>query len=225
MLVYGKQVFLYILEKYPNLIEEIILAKELDKKLFSKVSRLDKKIIKVDNQKAQALAKGKNHQGFFLRIKDYELTPFETMKNFNFLIVLVGVTDVGNIGAVIRSAYALGVDGIIVSDIKSLNFEGVARSSSGALLDMPICLMPNTLDLMNELKQVDFTLFGATMNGSDVRDISFNSKKVLFLGSEESGLNRKVLSKIDKKISIVMSREFDSLNVSTAAAILIDRMR
>ena len=225
MLVYGKQVFLYILEKYPNLIEEVILAKELDKKLFSKVSRLDKKIIKVDNQKAQALAKGKNHQGFFLRIKDYELTPFEAMKNFNFLIVLVGVTDVGNIGAVIRSAYALGVDGIIVSDIKSLNFEGVARSSSGALLDMPICLMPNTLDLMNELKQVDFTLFGATMDGIDVRDVSFNSKKVLFLGSEESGLHKKVLSKIDKKISIVMSREFDSLNVSTAAAILIDRMR
>ncbi len=225
MLVYGKQVFLYILEKYPNLIEEIILSKELDKKLFSKVSRLNKKIIKVDNQKAQALSKGKNHQGFFLNIKDYELTPFETIKNFNFLIVLVGVTDVGNIGAVIRSAYALGADGIIVSDIKSLNFEGVARSSSGALLDMPVCLMPNTLDLINELKQVNFTLFGATMNGSDVRDISFNSKKVLFLGSEENGLNRKVLSKIDKKISIVMSREFDSLNVSTAAAILIDRMR
>ena len=122
MLVYGKQVFLYILEKYPNLIEEIILSKELDKKLFSKVSRLNKKIIKVDNQKAQALAKGKNHQGFFLKIKDYELTPFEAMKNFNFLIVLVGVTDVGNIGAIIRSAYALGVDGVILSDIKSLNF-------------------------------------------------------------------------------------------------------
>lgn len=226
MLIYGKQVFLYILEKYPDLIEEIILSKEIDKTLFSKISRLNKKIIKVDNQKAQALAKGKNHQGFFLRVKDYELVPFESMKNFNFLVVLVGVTDVGNIGAVIRSAYALGVDGIVISDVKSLNFEGVARTSSGALLDMPICLMPNTLDLMNELKQVDFTLFGATMSGVDVRDVTFNySKKALFLGSEESGLNKKVLNKIDKKISIVMSRDFDSLNVSTAAAILIDRMR
>lgn len=225
MLIYGKQVFLYILEKHPNLIEEILLSKEVDKKLFSKITKLNKKVIKLDNKKAQALAKGGNHQGFFLKVKEFEFRPLEEIKKFNFLLILVGLTDIGNIGAIIRSAYALGVEGVIISDIKSLNLEGVARSSSGAMFDMPITLMPNVFDVLNELKQVDFTLFGATMDGVDVREIKCNSKRAILLGNEERGLSKKVLSKLDEKVTIVMQREFDSLNVSSAAAILIDRIR
>lgn len=62
MIIYGKQIVLYVLEKHPQLIEEIFLSKEIDKKLFTRFAKLDKKIHKLDNQKAQALAKGGNHQ-------------------------------------------------------------------------------------------------------------------------------------------------------------------
>jgi 23S rRNA (guanosine2251-2'-O)-methyltransferase len=79
--------------------------------------------------------------------------------------------------------------------------------------------------LLNELKQIKFFIYSADMSGDDVREVSFNQKKVLLLGSEGEGLSKKILNKSDKKISIKMARDFDSLNVSVAFAILCDRMR
>jgi len=225
MLVYGKQVFLYILRKHPEIINEILLSKELDKKLFREISLLNKKIIKLDNKKAQSLAKGKNHQGFFLDIDDFKLTPLEVIKKSDFLLVLVGVTDVGNIGAIVRSAYALGVDGIIASEVSNLNFADIARSSSGSLFDMDFSILKNSLDLANELKQSGFKTIGSSADGDDVRDIVVDGKKALFLGSEGDGLSSKLIKKLDLKVRVHMERDFDSLNVNSAASILIDRIR
>ncbi len=225
MVVYGKQIFLYVLEKYPQMIQKVYLSKDIDKKLFSQISKLNKEIIKLNNKKAQALAKGGNHQGFFLDIEYFKYTSLEDMKRSKFLLVLSGVTDVGNIGAIIRSAYALGVDGVILSGIKTINTSAIMRTSSGALLDMPLAIFPDTLTLLNELKQIKFFIYSADMSGDDVREVSFDQKKVLLLGSEGDGLSKKILAKSDRKISIKMARDFDSLNVSVAFAILCDRMR
>ncbi len=224
MIVYGKQIFFYIVEKHPDLIEEIYLAKEVDKKLFSKVNNLGKKIIKLDTMKAQSLARGGNHQGFLLKIKYIEYADIKDLKKEDFLLVLVGLTDVGNIGAIIRSAYALGVKGVVISGTK-IHLEGIVRSSVGALLDMPVALFSDTATLVNELKQLGFKTYAADMNGDDVRDVTFADKKVLFLGSEGAGLPNRIIKACDAKIKIAMDNEFDSLNVSAAAAILCDRMR
>ena len=225
MIVFGKQIFMYILEKYPKLIKNIYLAKEIDKKIFSKIGRLNQKIIKLDFKKAQAMSRGGNHQGFLLEIEPYEFSHFDSLKKQNFLLVLHGITDVGNIGAIVRSAYSLGVDGIIISGIKNIKIDAVARSSSGALFDMPIAMMQNELDTINELKQVGFTLYGADKSGIDIRSTEITLKKALFMGSEGEGLSNKLLKKMDKLLSIKMEREFESLNVSVATAILCDRMR
>jgi 23S rRNA (guanosine2251-2'-O)-methyltransferase len=225
MLIYGKQVFLHILRNHKELIKEVILSKELDKPLFREVALLNKKIVKIDNKKAQSLSQGKNHQGYFLEIEDYPLTPIDKLKDLNFLLVLVKVTDVGNIGAIVRSAYALGVDGIIATEVSTLNMSAIARASAGALFESKFAIYKNTLDLINELKFSNFELIGADMSGSDVRLGHFAPKKVLFLGSEDEGLSGKIVRKLDKKVSIVMSKSFDSLNVNSAASILIDRIR
>jgi 23S rRNA (guanosine2251-2'-O)-methyltransferase len=70
-----------------------------------------------------------------------------------------------------------------------------------------------------------FTSYGADMNGMDIRETRIDKNKVLVLGSEGEGLSSRVVSKLDCAISIKMSHDFDSLNVSAAAAILMDRMR
>ena len=119
----------------------------------------------------------------------------------------------------------MGVDGIVISGIKSINLEALARSSSGALFDMPVVLYPNTLDLLNELKLSGFKTYGADMDGVDIREVDSNGKKALFMGGEEAGLSKRVLKKLDKIVSIKMERDFESLNVSAACAILCDRMR
>lgn len=226
MIIYGKQVVLYVLEKHSHLIEEIMLSKELEPKLFKKFASLDKKIIKLDNKKAQSMARGGNHQGFFLKLKDYETINLKQIKDSKFVVVLDALTDVGNIGAICRTAYSLGVDAIIASNVKQLNYEGIARTSSGALFDIPFCQTQNILDVVNELKQNDFTLIGASMDGKNLKEFENKSEKTaLFLGSEGFGLCNKVIKKLDKKISIEMSNSFDSLNVSVAGGILIYNLK
>ena len=226
MIIYGKQVVLYVLEKYPSLINEVIFSKKIDDKVFSKFLKLGLKILKVDNQKAQAMANGGNHQGFFLDINIPEQSHLKYIKDMNFILVLDGLTDMGNIGAIVRSAYSLGVESVIITGIKDLKIENVIRSSSGALLDMPYVVVPNALDVANELSQVGFSLLGADMDGDDVKNFDRQGKKIaLFLGSEGRGLSNKVVKKLNHKLSIKMANNFDSLNVSVAAGILIHELR
>lgn len=223
MIVYGKQIVFYILDKHPKLIEEIFLTKEIEPKLFRKFMNVGAKIIRPDNQKAQALAKGGNHQGFLLKMKPYEFASIDDVKKKDFIVVLDGLNDVGNIGAIVRTAYALGADALVVSGMKNLNVAPVVRTSSGAMLDMPIAVIQNCNDLMNELGQLKFTRVGADMEGIEVSTLqrSEGQKIALFLGSEGEGLSGKVKKKLDLSVSIDMTNNFDSLNVSVAAGILI----
>lgn len=226
MIIYGKQVVLYVLEKHPSLIKEVIFSKKIEDKIFNKFLKLGLKILKVDNQKAQALANGGNHQGFFLDIDFPKQSSLKEIKDLDFILILDGLTDMGNIGAIARSAYSLGVDAIIISGISNLKLENIIRSSSGALLDIPFVVMKNTLDVANELSQVGFKLLGADMYGEDIKNFDIqDKKKALILGSEGAGLTNKVLKKLDHKISIKMANKFDSLNVSVAAGILIHELR
>ncbi|NPA29380.1 MAG: 23S rRNA (guanosine(2251)-2'-O)-methyltransferase RlmB [Epsilonproteobacteria bacterium] len=225
MIVYGKQVCKTLLSRHPEIVTRLYLAKEIAKGEFAAIRRLNLPIERLDAKKAQALARGGNHQGWLCEVAPYVFARVNDLKREDFLVVLAGVTDVGNIGAIVRSAYALGADGVIVAGIRQLAVEGVARSSAGALFDLPVAVEPRVADLLNELKQVGFTLFGADAEGEDLECVTFPKKRVLVLGSEGAGIPSKVRGKIDTMVSIAMARPFDSLNVSAAAAILIYRMR
>jgi len=223
MIIYGKQVCLYALEKHPDTISTVYVAKKgiLPQKLFHEHHD---KIKFLEEKWAQSMSKGGNHQGLLLEVSDFKESGLSEIKKNDFIVVLDGLTDVGNIGAIVRSAYALGVDAIIATGVKQLNFAAIARTSSGALLDMPFMVNHNIMDVFNELQQVGFTFYGADMDGTAVQDMMFSSKRVLILGSEGKGLSKKAKSKINDVVSIEMKHAFDSLNVSAAAAILIHRM-
>jgi len=227
MIVYGKQIVFYILEKHPKMIKQIFLAKEIDKKLFNKFMDVGAKIVRPDNMKAQALAKGGNHQGFLLDIDELEFAHMKDVKKSDFIVVLDGLSDTGNIGAIVRSCYAMGVDAVVICGHKNFYAAPIVRTSSGAMLDMPIAISYSSYDLANELKQVGFSLVGADMEGYEVKDIQRekNQKTALFLGSESEGLSNKLKKKLDLKVSIGMQNDFDSLNVSVAAGILIYELK
>jgi len=225
MIVYGKQIFLYILQKHPGIIKRVFFSKKIDDGVFKKVKNLNISILNIDNKKAQSLSHGGNHQGFLLEIEDFSFSDINSLKEKDFLVILYGITDVGNIGSIIRTSYALGVDGIIITNVKNVKAQGFIRTSSGAALDMPIALYYNAYDLINELKMKNFTIYVASLEGKDVRKARFDKRKALILGSEGEGVPAKLSKKSDHGIKIIMERDFDSLNVSAAAAILIDRMR
>ncbi len=223
MIIYGKQVCLHALEHHEAKIKTVYVAKKniLPQELFHKYHD---NIKFLEEKWAQSMAKGGNHQGLLVEMEEYEEVSFSQIKKNDFIVVLDGLTDVGNIGAIVRSAYALGADAIIIAGVKQLNMAAIARSSSGALLDMPLMIASNILDTFNELSQLGFCVYGASMEGENIQSVSFSAKRVLVLGSEGKGLSKKVMGKVNHMVSIEMKHAFDSLNVSAAAAILIHRM-
>jgi len=223
MIVYGKQVCLHALQRHEDRVKTVYIAKKgiLPQPLYD---RYRDRIKFLENRWAQAMSKGGNHQGILVEMVPFEEVTLTQIKAGAFVLLLDGLTDAGNIGAIVRTAYALGVDGIIASGVRQLNFAAVARTSAGALLDMPFRIQSNILDAMHELTQMGFRHYGATMEGEAIESVSFASKRALILGNEEKGISKKARGKLDATVSITMQRPFDSLNVSAAAAILIHRM-
>jgi len=211
------------LQEHESAIKTVYIAKKgiLPKKIFDQYYS---RIKFLEEKWAQQMSKSGNHQGILIDMEEFKESDLATLKKESFIVVLDTLTDAGNIGAIVRSAYALGADGIIASGVKTLNFSSMVRTSSGALLNMPFVIIPNIGDVLNELKQVGFRTYGASTEGSDINTYQSSDKRVLILGSEGEGLSKKAKSKIDEFISIEMKHEFDSLNVSAAAAILIHRM-
>ncbi len=224
MIIYGKQVCLHALEHHAEEIKTVYLAKKglLPQALFDLYRP---KIKFLETKWAQSMSKGGNHQGILIELDEFKFSDFAQIKKSDFILVLDGLTDVGNIGAIARSAYALGVDAIIATGVKQLNMAAITRTSSGALLDIPFMISHNILDIFNELHQLGFVSYGASMDGESISTIGIAPKRVLILGSEDRGLSKKTMSKVKERVSIEMANDFDSLNVSAAAAILIHRMR
>lgn len=219
-LIFGKQTCLFVLENYSDKICEIYLGKDIDKALFAKFARLQKPILRLDSKKMQALAKGGNHQHFILKIK-HQNKAIKDFRNIHKIVVLVGISDVGNIGSIFRTCLAFGVDLIISTN--ELNASGVARSSSGAFFAMPYMICKDYLNLTNELKMADFSLLGTDMNGENLNTAKIPPKWALFLGSEGEGLSNRLLKKMDLTLGIKMAH-FNSLNVSVAAGIFVCKL-
>lgn len=170
MIVFGKQPVSYVLAHHKEKIQEIYVAKDLPKDQFARLKQTHKPIKILDFKKAQALAHGRNHQGVLLQIMYEPSKDIRPMLELDTLVILCGLSDVGNIGAIVRSAYALGAAGVVLCDVNLQKnaLEGIMRSSAGALLDMPFCVIPRALDCINELKMADFRLFGADMAGESI---------------------------------------------------------
>lgn len=237
LIIYGKQILLSLITHHGDKIEQIYLSKDIDKATFAHLKSANKPIIKIDNKKAQALARGGNHQGFLASISPLTPLSLKEIKRYDKIIVLCGLNDMGNIGGIFRSAYCLGVDAIILADSFSdfatkltaksaQKFATIARSSVGAAFDMPFCIVPSALEIISELKEAGFMLLGTAPQGENINDFreSKNYQKnkwALFLGSEENGLCAKITKKFDKILSVKMHRDFNSLNVSVAAGIVM----
>jgi 23S rRNA (guanosine2251-2'-O)-methyltransferase len=216
LVVFGKRVVEYLVDRHPELVKEILIGKRISDRELKRFRRF--KVRFIENREAQRLSRNGNHQGFLARI---EFTPPTPPLEGNWIVVLDRVTDIGNIGSLVRTCYSLGVDLLVITGIKELKWEGIIRTSAGAGLDMPILHSPDIADILNRLKQKGYTLVGAEMGGEPARRME---KVALILGSEGEGLSGKVKRKLDKIVAVQMHRAFDSLNVAVAGAILIDRI-
>jgi len=211
-------------------IDKIWLLQNKKNQLFKEVeSYASKKKIELlftSNKKLDKLS-GKIHQGALARIKLFDLVDFEDIlkkndkKKNQIYLLLDGITDVRNFGAIFRSALATDVSGIIVPENNSASINSdTIKASAGAIFYIPTSKVNHLNDAIYELKSRDFEIVGLEEKSSvNIFDEKFNQKTALILGSEGKGINKSTLNIVDKKVSIPMEGEINSLNVSVACGI------
>ena len=170
---------------------------------------------------------GKIHQGALAQIKSFDLVDFEYLlkksdkKKNQIYLLLDGITDVRNFGAIFRNALATDVSGIIVPENNSASIKSdTIKASAGAIFYIPVSKVNHLNDAIYEFKSKGFEIIGLEEKSSiDIFDEKFNKKTVLVLGSEGKGINKSTLNILDKKVCIPMHGEIKSLNVSVACGI------
>lgn len=171
-----------------------------------------------------------NHQGVVAVISLIEYYNFEEIVTqiiekgkMPFLLMLDRVTDVRNLGAIARSAECAGVDAIIVPQYSSAQInEDAIKTSSGALLRIPICRELNLKTTINIAKQMGVNVYCATEKGGELyTQVSMKESLMIIMGSEDTGVSTEIIKLCDKRIKIPIKANIESLNVSVAAGILI----
>ena len=139
------------------------------------------------------------------------------------LLVLDGVTDVGNFASLVRSAAAFGVDTIVMPRHRSVPLTAaVAKRSAGVIEQVSVVRVTNLANTLSELKQQGFWIYGtATQGGLQVGRVRWPERIAIVLGAEGSGLRRLVRERCDELIGIPMRAGSDSLNVAVAGAIVL----
>lgn len=222
MLAYGKNV-LYMTN--PTSIKKVYISKsKQDKELFDYLKKNKIHYIVVDKELLNKMTK-EHHQGIVLEIEDYQYSELEEIMKDNFLLMLDHLEDPHNLGAIIRSAEAAGITGIILPKDRSVTVtDTVIKTSAGAINNLKIVKVTNLVDTIKKLQKENFFIYGADMEGTDIREAKFAPKKVLVIGNEGKGISKVVEKNCDEMIRIPMKGEINSLNASVAAAILIFKM-
>lgn len=142
------------------------------------------------------------------------------------VLILDGITDPHNVGAILRSCDQFGCSLVVMPQRRSASVnETVLRISSGAARYVPIAQVVNLVREIDTLKEYGFWVYGADMNGITASDVKFSNRTAIVMGSEGEGISRLVSTSCDQIVSIPMQGHIDSLNVSVAAGILMYEFR
>ena len=172
----------------------------------------------------------KGHQGIAVKVSEkgymdlYELLNIPEKRNeIPFFLILDCIEDPGNVGAILRSADAAGVHGVIVQEHRSAGLSpAVSKASAGAAEYVPVSQVSNIKHAISEMKERGITIIGAESGSGNMPwDVDFSVPAGLVIGSEGRGLRKTVAEKCDFVVSIPMRGRVNSLNVSAAGAVLM----
>ena len=214
-------------------IDKILIKKDIQsdlaRDLFAILKQTSIPVQRVPVERIDRITR-KNHQGVvaFISPVTYQRTEdlvpflFEQGKNPLF-IMLDGITDVRNFGAIARTCECAGVDAIIIPSKNSVSVNADAvKTSAGALLTLPVCREHNLTQTLRFLKNSGFKIVAATEKGDyDYTKADFCSPTCLIMGAEDKGVSYDNLALCDEWVKIPLFGSIESLNVSVAAGILI----
>ncbi len=172
-----------------------------------------------------------NHQGVVATIAAIKYRPFVDLMeelmasegSVPMLVLLDHVTDVRNMGAIARTAECTGVSALIVPDHGSAAMnEDAVKTSSGALLRLPVCREQNLKTVVNLAKQYGCQVVASTEKGAvHYREVDFRQPTLLVMGNEETGISPELLKMSDVRAKLPIVGEVQSLNVSVAAGVMM----
>lgn len=169
------------------------------------------------------------HQGVIAQIEGYDYTPLEQIiadipqGKQPLLLMLDGLEDPHNLGAILRTCDAVGVDGVIIGKNRSVGLTStVAKVSTGAIDYIKVAQVTNLTRTLESLKKQGFWVVGCEVdNAQDYRQVDYNMPLVLVIGSEGFGISQLVKKTCDINVFLPMTGHVNSLNASVAAAVLL----
>ena len=184
----------------------------------------------VDRAHLDAMAPG--HQGLIAVVSAYAYKTVDDMLALAkergeapFLVILDGVTDPHNLGAIIRSAECAGAHGVIIPERRAVGLTPAAvKASASAVEYLPVAREVNLTRTIERLKKEGVWIYGTAMDGEDYRKVDYSGAKALVIGSEGEGMSRLVGESCDKVVTLPMKGKIESLNASVAAGILLYAM-
>lgn len=170
-----------------------------------------------------------HHQGLIAFASAYQYATVEEMLaaarekgEDPFLILLDGITDPHNLGAILRTAECTGAHGVIVPLHHSAGLSPAAiKASAGAVEYVKVARVTNLSRTIEMLQKENIWVYAVTMNGTDYRKADFSGGVALVIGSEEDGISRLTLEKCDHALSLPMAGQIESLNASVAAGVIM----
>ena len=225
--IYGKNVIKEALMANRKIYEAFILDSLLTKEK-GLIDRIKEKNIKITilnkiamNNKFQG-----NHQGFAANVEDYQYKALDDcidQSKKQCFIILDGLEDPQNLGAILRTADATQMDGIIIPKNHSVSLNGtVAKVSVGAIEHVNMIQVNNLARTIDELKEKGFWIIGTDMHGEkSYMDIDSSVSLAIIIGSEGFGMSRLVREKCDYLVNVPMHGYVNSLNASVTAALLM----
>ena len=185
-------------------------------------------VTEVDKVKMDSISGGTNHQGIIALASERNYSTLDDILAYAeekgekpFVILLDGVEDPHNLGAIIRSAECCGAHGVIISKRRAVGLTPVvSKASAGAIEYMRVAKVTNLAATLDELKEKGFWVYGADMGGKEYYSTDFSGSVCLVLGSEGFGISRLVREKCDFIVSIPLYGNVNSMNVSCAGAVL-----
>lgn len=221
--IYGKNSVQEALKAKRRRILEIYISDKSDTPDLFKSAGVQVK--KLSKEKLDQLVEGAPHQGMAARVEGFAYSSIEevTRGEKSFLLICDSLQDPQNLGAIARSAYAFGVDAIVLAKDRSVEVTpAVSKASAGAIEHLPVVRVTNLSRTMDDLKKEGFWFYAADAGADETLEKMKPSPKMgVVLGSEGEGIRPLVLKNCDFHFKIPFARPFDSLNVAQAASVIV----
>lgn len=214
-------------------IEKIMVNKASKEGSIKKILAMAKEnkviIQEVDRHKLDEMSESHAHQGVIAITSDYRYYDLDEILEIPkergedpFFIILDGITDPHNLGSIIRTADAVGAHAVIIPKRRSVQITPiVAKASAGAVEYLPVCKVTNIVNTIKTLKENGLWIAAVDMDGQTFYQQNLGGPLGLVVGSEGEGISRLVKQNCDFTVSMPMSGNVTSLNVSVAGGILL----